>query len=534
MEQPVELGATIILRPGEMVEELDLDISGWRGRVVEIDEDGDLLIAWDSQTLAEIPETAVANWINNQEDWTCMLLEPEAVLPYEPRDSVTDCLAVARQRTASYGLVFDEITENPLYFDLIDDDLEWDEDDDLGDEEDWSPPYFDLDQFLYGLEIPPKEHPRIRRALSQGLSQYHYDSYGYYKYGKKPADLIPEYMGIPFIFGYGVQAILNHKQISAETKTKICQYAISTIDPPQEDGLPYGLINILSYLAQSDNLPIPILHFIMVNAEYGGVGLFRRSIWHFGTERESLLALLDWLARQSDMPHEEKLYWVWRWGMQTEFDPHLVKALGKNWLAQPNVPDAFKEELCWAWLQEPETVGVPPKIVQVMSAFMAGDREELTKLLADMGPDFPNSPLSLEEFMPPGIEDGEAGMLFQLLHGSRRFTLTSATLKRMAIPTLARLGQDPVTVADMFWGSDTDYYADAIHNGIADLLREFQAQIPATELRRLVEQGVHHGRVNVRKTFHILARKLYGDVYLPLAREDTAKSLRSWAQKQLG
>ncbi len=532
MDQPFKLGDSIILRPGEKHEELNLDMSGWRGRVVDIDEDGDLLIAWDSQTLQDIPETAVSQWIDEGIDWTCMFIEADALLPYDPRDTILDSLTAARQRTAQYGLNFDDITDNPLYDDLID--SEWEEGEEW--EEEWAPPYFDLDQFLYGLEIPTKEHPRIRRALSQGLGQYHYDRYGRYRYGKQPADLIPEYMGIPFIFGYGVLQILDHKQISQDSKIKICQYALGIIDLTLEDGLPFGLPTILGYLAQIGGLPLPVFHFIMLNIEYGGIGIFRRSIWLYGTQRDAVLALLDWVAAQADIPQEEKLFWVWRWSLQSDFDPHLVKAIAQNWLAQPHVPDPYKEELCWAWLQETAEAGTPPQIWQLMQAYMSGDRPKLEQMLAALGPDVSELPLDLEEMMPPGAEDGEAGMMFQLLHGPRRFMLTPAPLKRLALPALARLGQDPLTVADMFWGSDHDYYTDAIHSGIADLLREFQEQMPPAELRRLVEQGLHFSRVNVRKTFHLLARDLYGaeydQRYLPLALEDTAKSLRTWAKKQ--
>lgn len=530
-EQQFQLGDSIIVRPGEQYEELNVDMSGWRGRVMEIDEDGDLLIAWDSQTLLEIPETAVATLLEDEQDWTCMYIEPGAVLPYEPRGKVEDALDVARVRSDFYDIDFDEITDNPLFYDLIEDwDNEWDEDWD-----DWAPeppPYFDLDQFLYGLEIPPKEHPHIRRALSQGLGQYFYDMYGRYEHGKQPADLIPNNMGIPFIFGYGALAVIDHKKISQDTKVKICQYALATPNPIYEDGLPYGLITLLGYLAETGDLPLPLFQLGMINLEFGGVGSFRRSIWHFGTRREAVLALLNWLAIHPEIAADEKLFWVWRWSLESEFDPHLVKALANAWLAHPGVPNETKQHLCWAWLRDAKKeVGAPPQAWQIMNAFMSGDREKLEQLLAGMEG---ASDLPFPEIMPPSADDGEAGLIYQLLHGPHDLWLVPAPLKRMAIPALARLGDDPQTVAEMFWDSgDSDYYIDAIHNGIADLLREFQEQIPPAELRRLVEQGLNFSRVNVRKTFHALALELYGDEYLAQALQDVAKSLRTWAKKQI-
>ena len=539
MDNLLKPGDHIIVRPGEQLEEPSLDISGWRGRVMAIDEDGNLLVAWDSQTLREIPETAVAKLLNEEIDWTCMYIEPEALLPYEPRGEIADALAVARIRSGAHGANFDEITDNPLFYDLIDEDWDDDWDEDWDDEwvdeewEDWAtdpPPYFDLDQFLYGLEIPIEDHPRVRRALSQGLGQYFYDIRGDYQLGKQPADLIPNNMGVPFIFGYGALAILDHKHISQDTKNKICRYALATMNPVQEDGLPYGLVTILSYLAETDNLPVPVFHLGMITLGFSGIGLFRHSIWQFGTRREAVLALLDWIAAQPDIADDEKLFWVWRWSLESEYDNYLVKAVANTWLARPDISDESKQQLCWAWLREAKEVGAPPQAWQIMNAFVSGDREKLEQLLAEAGN---ATDLPFPEIMPPSVEDGEAGLIFQLLRGPHDLWLTPAPLKRIAIPALARLGDDPQTVAEMFWDSgDHDYYVDAVHNGIADLLREFREQIPPTELRRLIEQGLNYRRVTVRKTFHILARKLYGDVYLPLALEDNAKSLRTWAEKQ--
>jgi hypothetical protein len=337
-------------------------------------------------------------------------------------------------------------------------------------------------------------------------------------------------MGMPFIFGYGALAVIDHKQISQDTKVKICQYALVTTIPAYENGLPYGLVTLLGYLAEIGDLPLPLFQLGMISLEFGGVGSFHRSLWQFGSRREAVLALLDWLAVHPDIAADEKLFWVWRWSQESEFDPHLVKTLANAWLAHPGVPAESKQQLCWAWLRDAKEVGAPPQSWQIMTAFLSGNREKLEQLLAgiDNLPDLP-----FPEMMPPSADDGETGLIFQLLHGPRHLSLLPAPLKRIAIPALARLGDDPQTVADMFWNSgDYDYYIDAIHGGIADLLREFQAQIPPAELRRLVEQGLSHGRVIVRKTFHILARDLYGNAYLPQALADSTKSLRTWAEKQ--
>lgn len=523
MEQSFKVGDSVILRPGERYEMLNLDMSGWRGRVVGVDDDGDLLIAWDSQTMAEMPETAVARWVAEETDWSCMYVEPEALLPFEARDQIGDALAVARQRTAVYGVDFDLVSDNPLYADLLEFD-DWDEEE----EEDYfeRPGYFDLDQFLYGLEIPNKEHPRIRRAFSQGLGDFYHDIYGYYKYGKQPADHIPERMTEPFVFGYGALAVLQHKSIGDETKLKIVQYALAVMEPDAEDGLPYGLITLVGYLAKAGALPLSLFHYAMLAQEFGGIGVFRRSMWHFGVQREAALALLDWLIAEPETAEDEKLFWAFRWSLQSEMDPHLVKALANHWLAHDQVSAAAKEEMCWAWLRGRNEAGTPPATWKLMSGVMSGDVSQVQQMLQEMG-------VAQSDIPIPVMAEPEDEMERMFMPGPHRFMLVPAPLKRIAIPALARLGQDPLTVVEMFWDGDYDYYIDAVYGGIADLLREFQAQIAPPALRQWVEKGLAHSRVNVRKTFHLLARDLYDGEYLPQALEDSAKSLRTWAAKQM-
>lgn len=535
MDQPIKSGDNIIVRPGEVYEEYNMDMSGWRGLVVDIDEDDELLIAWDSQTLREMPDTVIAELLEEELDWTCMYVEPAAVLPYEARDTADDSLVIARARSAAHGVNFDEITSNPMFDDLIDEewddewDEEWDEEDGLSFLERRQP--FDLEVFLANMEIPAKEHASVRRAFSTGLGQYLFDASGSYQYGKQPTHLLAEYMSSPFVLGYGALAILDHKSIKPETKLKICQYVLFHLNPGSEEGLPYGMITLFGYLAQSGALVAPFFHLGMLAAEYGGVGLFRRSIWQFGTRREAVLPLLAWLAAVPDLPDSEKLWWVWRWSLESEFDPHLTKAIANFWLARPDVPAAMKQELCWAWLQEPKQVGTPPKAGQFMHALMSGDYAQAQQMLVEIGVEEADQ-LRLERMLPL-IENDDRTLLSQMLREVHNLRLTPPPLKRIAIPTLARLGDDPTTVANMFWNSSRDFDTETVHGGIADLLREFQQQIDPAELRRLVERGLDHGRVGVRKSFHVLARELYGDVYLPRAQQDVAKSLRDWAAKQL-
>lgn len=529
MNEQFEVGDGVMVRPGEIFDEFEADMSGWRGWIVDVDpEDGDLLIAWNAQTLRDIPETAVAALLQDEMDWTCMYVEPEAVLAWElPDEAIEEMLAVARARTAVYDLSFDDLTDNPLFEEMLEIDLgdrifgggAWEED---------APP-FDLDEFLALLEIPPKEHEPIRRALGSGLETYYQDIYGYRKYGKQPMHLIRDRMGEPFIFGYGALEIWQRKRISLETKLKVCQYATEILNPGAEYGMPHGLVTILGHLAAAGALEVGRFFYVMMAMEYGGVGAFQRSIWQHGTTREAVLALLDWLAASEEFSDDEKSWWVWRWSLACDFDVHLVRAVAQDWLARETVPDDQKWQLCRGWLKEAEEIGTPPKAWQMMTAYMAGDRDQLAQLVQDVGGDLSDLPAPDE--MPPPVDDREMGFMQEMLLERWRIGMVSPALKRLSIPKLVELGEGPLELVDELWDTPNEFDYDSIFGGIVEVLRTHAAALPPAELRQRVERGLAAGRVQARKRFHVLARELYGDEFLPLALQDNAKSLRDWAKK---
>ena len=112
--------------------------------------------------------------------------------------------------------------------------------------------------------------------------KYYYDIYGYDKYSKRPEFLIGERMGEPYIFGYGALEIIQHKRISKSTKFKVCQYVLSTTNLTYEYGVPYGLITFLGFLAAENELTAGTFWASTLALEYGGVGLFRQSMWTDG------------------------------------------------------------------------------------------------------------------------------------------------------------------------------------------------------------------------------------------------------------
>ena len=65
------------------------DLSGWQGRIFEIDEDL-IGINWDSVTLENMPEKYIIESEKDGLDWSTMYLNEDEIEPAKARDSVTD------------------------------------------------------------------------------------------------------------------------------------------------------------------------------------------------------------------------------------------------------------------------------------------------------------------------------------------------------------------------------------------------------------------------------------------------------------
>lgn len=527
-KEQFKFGDSVAIKAGEQLEEFDLDMSGWQGRVADFDDDGYLQVVWDSQTIRDLPEWAIQRWIEAEIDWTSLFVEPDILTAAPARDNEEDWIAVARERYDAHGIDMDEVVWNPFF-----DDFDFEEEDDefFEFDEEYDEP-FDLERFLVEREIPEKEHASIRRCLSIGLGKYYYDIYGYDKYGKRPEFLIEERMGEPYIFGYGALEIIQHKRISKTTKFKVCQYVLNTMKPGYEYGVPYGLITLLGFLAAENNLPIGAFLMSMLALEYGGVGLFRQSMWTDGATQEALTALVDWIATHNEIPESEKTWWIWKLTVSCEYQPHLGKALANHWLGKPEISAESKRELCWGWLTSEQEVGTSPLAWRLMTAHRIGDLEQIKQILEEAGIDPEQAPLPDPDELPPAPGEGEVGSLFDLLLGPQ-FVIVPGFLRRLAVPALVRFGEELEGVVEAVWNEEDEYFADARNKGVADAFEEFHDRLSADTLRRLIERGIQHNRATTRKPFYALSTKFYGNEYLAQALEDNARSIRTWAAKKL-
>ena len=128
---------------------------------------------------------------------------------------------------------------------------------------------------------------------------------------------------------------------------------------------------------------------------------------------------------------------------------------------------------------------------------------------------------------------GAAMTLFSIMVENNAYlSLMSNTLKRRAVLELPQLGEDPLQVCQTYLESDDGYTADAINQGVADVIRAYSPDLPREAVQALVERGIKIPKLTTRKAFFRLGADLFGPDYLTRAQADKTKSIRDWATKQ--
>jgi hypothetical protein len=109
-EHEFELGDSVIVRDDVQHPDFDEEISGWQGRIVEINPHptfGTLVgVEWDSITLKNMPAYLIEESEVEGLDWARTYLVPEGLVPVEPRDSVSDVTKVAGALADQYQWAF--------------------------------------------------------------------------------------------------------------------------------------------------------------------------------------------------------------------------------------------------------------------------------------------------------------------------------------------------------------------------------------------------------------------------------------------
>jgi hypothetical protein len=93
----LDIGDSVVVKSGVIDPDLDNDIGGWQGRVMEADDGDSVFIRWDSITLQEMGLDIAIQCENNNLDWEVMTLDMADVQKAASRDTEKDVVRTAHQ-----------------------------------------------------------------------------------------------------------------------------------------------------------------------------------------------------------------------------------------------------------------------------------------------------------------------------------------------------------------------------------------------------------------------------------------------------
>lgn len=96
----LQLGSPVVVKSDVVDPDLNIDIGGWQGRVVEIDYGRTALIRWDSITMREMSKQLLIRCENENLDWELMTLDMTDLEHATARDSEADVSRTADQLKA--------------------------------------------------------------------------------------------------------------------------------------------------------------------------------------------------------------------------------------------------------------------------------------------------------------------------------------------------------------------------------------------------------------------------------------------------
>ena len=530
-----KIGDTVVVKKGVKDPDFDADLGGLYGRITAFNP-GDntyVEISWDSITLKNLSPDLIASCTIENLDFTSIILKTDEIELGQPRDTIKETQKTITEMTAQQMLRDHENKEDgdlavdffaPIAAHLAAEDMEWDADEDYAEED-----VFNIEDFFVLLGIPKNEQKLVEKCLAKGLYNYYMDIYSYEKYGNNLTWLIEDRMYEPFIFGYGTTEIIKNKKITSETKNKIIAYTLSITTPDREYGIPHGLIHILHYLAIEELLDTGTFNLIMITLQtnpHTTFDDFPLAGWK---------DLSKWIINSSEISADETVWWIWQFS--TKFAKSLNYPQGSKivefWMNHPGISSEAKLELCWAWLTDSKDVGSKPIAWQLMDAQMTGDVKTVRKLLKGLGvpPADIAGAIRNMEFIQSEIADPILNMSF--MSSFADFVWLPSWLKRLAVPFLVQLGEDPLDICVILLDQSRDYMSEGINKGVADVLGLYGNQLPPDELRALIEKGLKIPQVGTRKAFYQVSTQFYGNKYMQNTQTDNAASIRKWGKKKL-
>ncbi len=95
----LHVGESVVVKSGVLDPDFRIDISGWQGRIKEVDDDDEetVFIRWDSFTLREMGLDLIVRCENENLDWEVMTLDMDEIEVTTARDSEADVSRIASQ-----------------------------------------------------------------------------------------------------------------------------------------------------------------------------------------------------------------------------------------------------------------------------------------------------------------------------------------------------------------------------------------------------------------------------------------------------
>ena len=93
----LHVGDSVVVKSGVLDPDFGIDISGWQGRIEEVDDKETVFIRWDSITLHEMRLDMIIRCENENLDWEVMTLNRDEIEVTTARDSDADVLRIAFQ-----------------------------------------------------------------------------------------------------------------------------------------------------------------------------------------------------------------------------------------------------------------------------------------------------------------------------------------------------------------------------------------------------------------------------------------------------
>lgn len=388
------------------------------------------------------------------------------------------------------------------------------------------------------LGVPRREQATVADCLMFGLARFHEHIYG--APARRALETLAGRIQEPYIFGFGAVEVARNETISRATRIGFAERAMQITDVTVEYGIPHGLAILASYLARADALEPDTLRTMLITANFAG---FMFDDWQV----DEVYGLCQWLIDRVDMPKAERLWWLWLISISSE-EAKMVRKVGEWQLGHGEIGKQTKAALSRAWLDD-VAPGEPPAQWEALRSLLEGDVRGFKQHAAEAGLDADDSisadeieadyDAALDALLDEAEDDRDPpGMPLQLLRRTLVGPMgtvvnTPSVLKQLAMRDIVKLGANPVELCQKYLGEERRPHGATYNLGIAEVLRNEQARIPRTALRRLVKRGVSVGGVATRKVYYQLGADLFGEKFRVDASRDESKTIRDWAKRKI-